>query len=168
MLVCVQASPAGQYVFVIVCHMLLMLTCISIFAPISGAYFNPASAYTLPVLPLCTAHSTQPLNTFQSRLLLCSVVVLPSFGARATLPHSWVSIYIHLLACSHDQREKCQPAGLPAGAVVGAGLVKLALPSERQGELTLSHVPPDTNPGQVCLMEVHTSPCDDPLAKQTR
>ncbi len=40
------------------------------------------------------------------------------------------------------------------GAVVGAGLVKLALPSERQGDLTVSHLPPNTSAGQVCLVEV--------------
>ncbi len=43
------------------------------------------------------------------------------------------------------------------GAVVGAGLVKLALPSERQGDLTVSHLPPNTSAGQVCLMEVSTN-----------
>jgi glycerol uptake facilitator-like aquaporin len=38
----VQTSPAGEHVWVIVCHMALILICIYIFAPISGAHFNPS------------------------------------------------------------------------------------------------------------------------------
>jgi glycerol uptake facilitator-like aquaporin len=37
-----QSSPAGEHVWVIVCHMALILICIYVFAPISGAHFNPA------------------------------------------------------------------------------------------------------------------------------
>jgi hypothetical protein len=41
------------------------------------------------------------------------------------------------------------------GAVVGAGMVKLALPSEREGDLTVSHLPAYTSAGEVCVMEVN-------------
>lgn len=101
------SSPAGQYAWIIVCHVVLMLTLIYIFAPLSGAYFNPAIAITVV------------------------------FCRRITIVRGCFYVIAQLV-----------------GAVVGAGLVKLALPSERQGDLTVSHLPPNTSAGQVCLMEM--------------
>jgi hypothetical protein len=44
------------------------------------------------------------------------------------------------------------------GAIAGAGLAKLALPSDKEGNLTVPTLPAGTNAGEGFLMEVRSPP----------
>ncbi len=127
-------SSGGKHAWIIVFHILLILIVIYVFAPISGAHFNPAGK-------LATMWFCQRVNANQSFALINAVTLTTLLCRRVTIV-----------------RCVCYMIAQMAGAVAGAGMVRVAVPGALEDGLTVPHPLNTATQGQAFITEVKATP----------